>query len=94
MTQPPKHYSAFYSYPRIDHSIQNICQEIHDNKESGRYQHASHHNGKSNFSNASTVTFPIPFHPKIYSTKKAPASNSANQPVIAVITGFNALRNA
>ncbi len=50
--------------------------------------------GKSSFSNASTVTRPIPFHPKIYSTKKAPASNSANQPVMAVTTGFNALRKA
>jgi hypothetical protein len=30
--------------------------------------------GKSSFSSASTVTFPIPCHPKIYSTKKAPAS--------------------
>jgi len=50
--------------------------------------------GKSNFSSASTVTFPIPFHPKIYSTKKAPASNSANHPVMAVTTGFSALRNA
>ena len=50
--------------------------------------------GKSSFSSASTVTLPMPFHPKIYSTKKAPASNSANHPVIAVITGFNAFRKA
>ena len=50
--------------------------------------------GKSSFSRASTVTLPIPFQPKIYSTKNAPANNSANQPVTAVITGLSALRKA
>ena len=50
--------------------------------------------GKSSFSNASTVTLPMPFHPKMYSIKKAPASNSANQPVIAVTTGFKAFLKA
>ena len=37
----------------------------------------------------STISLPIPFHPKIYSTKTEPASKEANQPEIAVITGFN-----
>ena len=50
--------------------------------------------GKSFLFNASTVSFPIPFQPKIISIKKAPANISANQPDTAVSTGFKALRNA
>ena len=49
--------------------------------------------GKSNLFKASTVSFPNPFQPKIYSIKKEPANNSANQPDTEVITGFKALRN-
>ena len=45
-------------------------------------------NGKSSFFKAETSSFPIPFQSKICSTKTAPASNEANHPEIAVITGF------
>ena len=44
--------------------------------------------GRSNKFNALTISFPIPFHPKINSTRTAPASKEANQPEIAVTTGF------
>ncbi len=44
--------------------------------------------GKSNVFNAFTISFPRPFQLKIYSTKTAPANIEANQPEIAVITGF------
>ena len=37
-----------------------------------------------------TISFPSPFHPKIYSTKTAPESSEANHPETAVITGFSA----
>ena len=50
--------------------------------------------GKSNLSSASTVIFPMPFQPKIYSIKKEPANNSASQPDTAVITGLSALGRA
>ena len=50
--------------------------------------------GKSESSKASTVTFPKPFQPKIYSTKNAPAIKEANHPETAVTTGFKAFRNA
>ena len=50
--------------------------------------------GKSKVFRAFTISFPRPFHPKINSTNTAPASMDANQPEIAVITGFNALRSA
>ena len=50
--------------------------------------------GRSFISKASIVSFPKPRQLNIYSTKKAPASKDANQPEIAVITGFNALGNA
>lgn len=50
--------------------------------------------GRSFISNASMVNFPSPLQLKIYSTKNDPASNDANQPLIAVITGFKALGNA
>ena len=50
--------------------------------------------GKSNVFNAFTISFPKPFHPKIYSTNTAPASIDANQPDIAVTTGFNAFLTA
>ena len=35
-----------------------------------------------------TISFPMPFHPKIYSTKTEPASIEANHPEIAVTTGL------
>ena len=50
--------------------------------------------GRSFISSASMVSFPSPLQLKIYSTKKAPARSDANQPLIAVITGFNALGRA
>ena len=50
--------------------------------------------GKSILFNASTISLPIPFHAKIYSTKTAPASNDANQPETAVTTGFKAFLSA
>ena len=37
----------------------------------------------------STISLPIPYHPKIYSTKTEPANKEANQPEIAVITGLS-----
>ena len=50
--------------------------------------------GRSFISSASMVSFPNPLQLKIYSTKKAPARSDANHPLIAVITGFNALGKA
>ena len=50
--------------------------------------------GKSKVFNALTISFPKPFQPKIYSTKTAPANMDANQPEIAVTTGFNAFLTA
>ena len=44
--------------------------------------------GISKVFKAVTISFPIPRHPKIYSTNTAPASMEANQPETAVITGF------
>ena len=49
--------------------------------------------GKSKVFNAETISFPKPFHPKIYSTNTAPANNEANQPETAVTTGFNEFFN-
>lgn len=46
--------------------------------------------GKSDISSAFTVARPSPLYPNIYSTKKDPANKDANQPDIAVITGFKA----
>ena len=46
--------------------------------------------GKSRRFKALTISFPIPFQPKINSTKTAPAKSDANQPEIAVTTGFKA----
>ena len=50
--------------------------------------------GKSILFKASTISFPIPFQAKIYSTKTAPANSEANQPETAVTTGFNAVLKA
>ena len=50
--------------------------------------------GKSILLSESTISFPIPFHPKIYSTKTAPAKSEANQPETAVTTGFRAFLSA
>jgi len=50
--------------------------------------------GMSSVFNAVTISFPIPRHPKIYSTNTAPASIDANHPETAVITGFNEFFNA
>ena len=50
--------------------------------------------GISNVFKAVTISFPIPRHPKIYSTKTAPASMDANQPDTAVMTGFNEFLSA
>ena len=50
--------------------------------------------GKSILFKASTISFPKPFHAKTYSTNTAPASNDANHPETAVITGFNEFHNA
>lgn len=50
--------------------------------------------GKSKVFNALTISFPKPFHPKMYSTKTAPANIDANQPDIAVTTGFKAFFTA
>ena len=50
--------------------------------------------GKSKLFNASTISLPKPFHPKIYSTKTAPANMDANQPDMAVTTGFIAFFKA
>ena len=44
--------------------------------------------GKSILFKESTTSFPIPFQPKIYSTKTAPDNKLANHPEIAVMTGF------
>jgi hypothetical protein len=45
--------------------------------------------GISSSFKAFTISLPIPFQPKIYSTKTAPANKEANHPEIDVITGFN-----
>ena len=50
--------------------------------------------GKSILFNASTISFPIPFQAKIYSTKTAPAKREANHPEMAVTTGFKELLKA
>ena len=50
--------------------------------------------GTSRLFNELTISLPKPFHPKIYSTKTAPASMEANHPDIAVTTGFIAFRKA
>ena len=50
--------------------------------------------GKSKVFKAFTISLPKPFHPKINSTKTAPANIDANQPEIAVTTGFNAFLKA
>ena len=44
--------------------------------------------GTSSLFNESTISFPKPFQPKIYSTKTDPASILANHHERAVITGF------
>ena len=44
--------------------------------------------GKSRVFNASTNSFPIPFQPKIISTKTAPASKDANHQLTVVIIGL------
>ena len=46
--------------------------------------------GKSRVFNASTNNLPMPFQPKIISTKTAPASSDANQPLTVVIMGLEA----
>ena len=46
--------------------------------------------GKSNVFKALTISLPSPFQPKTYSTNTAPAKSDANQPDMAVTTGFNA----
>jgi hypothetical protein len=43
---------------------------------------------ESRLFNASTISFPNPFHPKMNSTKLHPQA-STNHPEIAVTTGFN-----
>ena len=50
--------------------------------------------GKSNLPKASTISLPIPFQPKIYSTKTDPANKDANHPETAVTSGFRAFFNA
>jgi len=50
--------------------------------------------GKSSFCKALISSLPIPSQPKIRSTNTAPASNDANQPETAVITGFSAFFKA
>ena len=50
--------------------------------------------GRSSFFKALTKTEPIPSQLKISSTNTAPASNEANHPEIAVITGFMAFLSA
>ena len=45
--------------------------------------------GTSKVFNESTISFPRPFHPKIYSTNTEPANILANQPERAVITGLS-----
>ena len=45
--------------------------------------------GTSNLFKASTISFPSPFHPKIYSTKTDPANMLANHPDKAVTTGLS-----
>ncbi len=50
--------------------------------------------GTSSLFKASTISFPNPFHPKMYSTKTEPANILANQPDKAVITGFKEFLSA
>src|SRR5581483_10790344 len=50
--------------------------------------------GRSYRSSDSITSLPIPSHPKMYSTKTAPAIKLANQPDIAVTTGLSAFFNA
>ena len=50
--------------------------------------------GKSDISKELTVVHPKPLYPNIYSTKNEPANKDANQPDIAVITGFKAFFKA
>src|SRR5690606_19234415 len=50
--------------------------------------------GKSKVFSALTISLPNPFQPKMNSTKTAPANIDANQPEVAVITGFNEFFNA
>ena len=44
--------------------------------------------GRSSMFKALTISFPIPFQPKMNSTNTAPAKSDANQPEIIVTTGF------
>ena len=44
--------------------------------------------GTSKVFNECTISFPSPFHPKIYYTNTDPASIPANHPDNAVITGL------
>ena len=50
--------------------------------------------GKSRVLSESTISFPSQFQQNINSTKTAPANIEANQPEIAVITGFIAFFKA
>ena len=50
--------------------------------------------GKSILFKASTISFPIPFQAKIYSTKTAPDKREANHPETAVTKGLKELRKA
>ena len=50
--------------------------------------------GKSKVFSAFTISFPRPFQPNTYSTNTAPANMDANQPDIAVTTGFKAFFTA
>ena len=45
--------------------------------------------GRSPLSRALNISSPIPFQPNTNSTKTAPASMEANQPLVAVRTGFS-----
>ena len=45
--------------------------------------------GTSNLFKASTISFPKPFHPNIYSTKTEPANILANQPDKAWIHAYS-----
>ena len=46
--------------------------------------------GKSRVFNASTNNLPMPFQPKIISTKTAPARSDANHPLMVVMIGLDA----
>ena len=50
--------------------------------------------GKSYWSRPSTMTMPMPFQSKTYSTNTAPASSPASHPEAEVTTGLRALRRA